>query len=76
MASLHEDHPLPVSAFVVRRTGVLGPLHRGGHAANAEVLLPGLPSPRLLRLWLDLHRLGKMNVGFRYKLRLRGVVYY
>ena len=51
--------PLSVPPGVVCPEGVYPPSHRGGHAANAGVLLPGLPSSRLLRLWVKRHRLGE-----------------
>jgi len=61
MASLLENCAFAVPASMVRRAGVHAPLHWDCFPADAPVLLQRLSSPRLLRLWLDIHRLGRSS---------------
>lgn len=61
MASLYENSAFAIPAPMVRRAGLHAALHWDRFPAYAPVLLQRLPSPRLLRLWLNVHRLGRLS---------------
>lgn len=66
MASLYENSAVAAPALMVRSSRVHVPLHRNCFPADAPVLLQGLPSPRLLWLWLDVHGLGRFSSTWNY----------